>query len=189
MLGFSASCAKRSKTWIEAALAEHRRRGALLLHYGIEHFGSREILRFLGKRAGGGLPDPFPRRGAEHPAAAARGGAHQALRGGQQRVGRLLRLQRAHHLIKKLPKRQRYQLTRRGREIIAALQTARSTDLHALLELAAWASSQENKKGEGSRTAGRCRRAALRTPHPTATSLPPHFAPPPVGSAAIPDPE
>jgi hypothetical protein len=53
------------------------------------------------------------------------------------RVSRLLRLLRAHHLIKKLPKTHRYQVTQRGREIIAALQTARRTNLDALLKTAA----------------------------------------------------
>ena len=53
------------------------------------------------------------------------------------RVSRLLRLLRAHHLIKKLPKTHRYQRTTRGREIVAALQTARSTNLDALLKIAA----------------------------------------------------
>jgi predicted transcriptional regulator len=53
------------------------------------------------------------------------------------RVSRLLRLLRAHGLIKKLGKTHRYQVTKRGREIIAALQTARRTKLDALLEIAA----------------------------------------------------
>ena len=53
------------------------------------------------------------------------------------RVSRLLRLLRAHSLIKKIGKSHRYQVTKRGREIIAALQTARSTSLEALLKIAA----------------------------------------------------
>lgn len=53
------------------------------------------------------------------------------------RVSRLLRLLRAHHLIKKMPKTHRYQITERGREIIAALQTARRTNLDDLLKSAA----------------------------------------------------
>ncbi len=52
------------------------------------------------------------------------------------RVSRLLRLLRAHCLIKKIGKTRRYQVTQRGREIIAALQTARRTSLEELLKLA-----------------------------------------------------
>lgn len=52
------------------------------------------------------------------------------------RVSRLLRLVRAHQLIEKMPKSHRYQLTTRGREIITALQTARRTNLDALLKAA-----------------------------------------------------
>jgi hypothetical protein len=53
------------------------------------------------------------------------------------RVSRLLRLLRAHHLLEKMPKTHRYQVTLRGREIIGALQTARHSNLDALLKDAA----------------------------------------------------
>jgi hypothetical protein len=53
------------------------------------------------------------------------------------RTSRLLRLLRAHGLIKKMGKTHRYQVTKRGREIIAALQTARRTNLDDLLKIAA----------------------------------------------------
>jgi hypothetical protein len=53
------------------------------------------------------------------------------------RITRLLGLLRAHHLIKKIPKSHRYQLTARGRLIITALLAARNAELSALLKLAA----------------------------------------------------
>jgi hypothetical protein len=40
-------------------------------------------------------------------------------------------------LIEKMPKTHRYQVTQRGREIIGALQTARHSNLDALLKDAA----------------------------------------------------
>jgi len=53
------------------------------------------------------------------------------------RVTRRLRLLRAHGLIKKIPKTHRYLLTERGQQIVSALQTARTTSLNQLLEIAA----------------------------------------------------
>jgi hypothetical protein len=53
------------------------------------------------------------------------------------KITRLLRLLRAHHLVKKVPRTHRYHLTERGREIISALLTARATNLDELLKIAA----------------------------------------------------
>jgi hypothetical protein len=53
------------------------------------------------------------------------------------RVTRLLGLLRAHHIIKKIPKTHRYQLTDRGRLVVTAVLAARNAELSALLKLAA----------------------------------------------------
>jgi hypothetical protein len=53
------------------------------------------------------------------------------------KISRLLRLLRAHDLILRVPKTFRYQLTSRGRTILAALQTARTATPAQLNKLAA----------------------------------------------------
>jgi hypothetical protein len=53
------------------------------------------------------------------------------------KVTRLLRLLRAHRLIRKVPKSHRYMLTRKGRTIVTALLTARQADVVALTKIAA----------------------------------------------------
>jgi hypothetical protein len=52
-------------------------------------------------------------------------------------ITRSLRLLRAHGLIRKLPKRHRYHLTKKGRIVISALLTAREADAISLTKLAA----------------------------------------------------
>ncbi|MBI4699848.1 MAG: hypothetical protein HY744_01555 [Deltaproteobacteria bacterium] len=53
------------------------------------------------------------------------------------RVGRQLRLLRAHGLVRKIPKTHRYQLTAKGHALTAALSAARSATLQQLLRQAA----------------------------------------------------
>lgn len=53
------------------------------------------------------------------------------------RIGRLLRLLRAHGLLRKVPKTHRYQTTDRGRLILTALQAARGASTQKLVNLAA----------------------------------------------------
>ncbi len=53
------------------------------------------------------------------------------------RVTRLLRILRAHKLIRKLPKTHRYQLTTKGRLIITAILAAHQADVSTLLKAAA----------------------------------------------------
>jgi len=53
------------------------------------------------------------------------------------KVSRLLRLLRAHSLIKKVQKTHRYQLTQRGRLLASALQATRDANLKQLLQNAA----------------------------------------------------
>ena len=53
------------------------------------------------------------------------------------RVSRLLRLLRAHHLIKKVPCSHRYELTDNGRLLLLALSAARNASPRKLTELAA----------------------------------------------------
>ena len=50
---------------------------------------------------------------------------------------RQLRLLRAHGLLKKIPKTHRYQLTDKGREVVAALNAAKHAGTKKLTELAA----------------------------------------------------
>jgi len=52
------------------------------------------------------------------------------------RVTRLLRLLRAHHMIKKVPRTHRYQLTESGRRVIAAVLAANETSVKQLLAAA-----------------------------------------------------
>lgn len=52
-------------------------------------------------------------------------------------VTRLLRLLRAHHLIRKVPKTHRYQITPAGRRVVTSLATARQADTLKLLAAAA----------------------------------------------------
>jgi hypothetical protein len=59
------------------------------------------------------------------------------LRRQSARITRQLRLLRAHGLIEKLPRTHRYQLSKQGRSIIAALLTALRSDTKKLHELAA----------------------------------------------------
>jgi len=51
-------------------------------------------------------------------------------------VSRLLRLLRAHRLIRKVPKSHRYQLTEAGRALLVALRAAHNTNPRKLLEAA-----------------------------------------------------
>ncbi len=53
------------------------------------------------------------------------------------RISRQIRMLRAHRLIHKIGKSHRYQLNHRGRQLITALQTARSVSIAKLIELAA----------------------------------------------------
>jgi len=53
------------------------------------------------------------------------------------RVSRLLRLLRAHGIIRKIPKTDRYQLTERGRLLTAALRATRDASIKQLLRDAA----------------------------------------------------
>lgn len=52
-------------------------------------------------------------------------------------VTRLLRLLKAHHLIRKVPKTQRYHLTKKGRLALTALSIAKQSSIKKLSELAA----------------------------------------------------
>ena len=52
-------------------------------------------------------------------------------------VSRRLRILRAHHIIKKIPKSHRYQLTKNGRRIVTALLAARQANIDDLLRTAA----------------------------------------------------
>jgi len=52
-------------------------------------------------------------------------------------VGRKLRMLRAHHLIRKLPRSHRYQVTKRGRQILNAILLAHQITIEKLLPLAA----------------------------------------------------
>lgn len=52
------------------------------------------------------------------------------------RVTRMLQLLRAHALIKKVPHTHRYQITEKGREIVAALSTIRQAPVEAIVKLA-----------------------------------------------------
>ncbi len=61
----------------------------------------------------------------------------QELRRRSARVGRQLRLLRAHHLLRKIGRSHRYVLTPAGQEIIAALLTAERASLEQLRKLAA----------------------------------------------------
>jgi hypothetical protein len=53
------------------------------------------------------------------------------------RVGRQIRLLRAHGLVQKIPKTHRYQLTAKGHALTAALTAARTATLEQLLREAA----------------------------------------------------
>lgn len=53
------------------------------------------------------------------------------------RTGRLLRLLRAHHIIKKIPHTSRYQITATGQRLATALFASRNADISSLLKLAA----------------------------------------------------
>ena len=53
------------------------------------------------------------------------------------KVTRLIRLLRAHGLLIKIPKANRYQVSKKGRRIITALLTARNADIEQLTKLAA----------------------------------------------------
>ncbi len=53
------------------------------------------------------------------------------------RITRLLRMLRAHKLIRKLPKTHRYQLTKKGRLLITAILAAHQADVSTLLKAAA----------------------------------------------------
>jgi hypothetical protein len=53
------------------------------------------------------------------------------------KITRLLRLLRAHHLITKIAKCNRYQVSRQGRRVITALLAARQADIEQLTKLAA----------------------------------------------------
>ena len=53
------------------------------------------------------------------------------------RVSRLLRLLRAHGIIRKIPKTHRYQITERGRLLTAALRATRDASIKPLLRDAA----------------------------------------------------
>ena len=53
------------------------------------------------------------------------------------KTGRLLRILRAHNLIKKIPHTTRYRLTAQGLQLTAALFAARNADISCLLKLAA----------------------------------------------------
>jgi hypothetical protein len=68
-------------------------------------------------------------------AKAAKDGAEQKRR--SARVGRQLRLLRAHGILRKVPKTHRYQVTERGRLILTALQAARHATTQKLVDLAA----------------------------------------------------
>lgn len=52
-------------------------------------------------------------------------------------ITRKLRLLRAHGLIKKVPKTQRYQLTEKGRTLVVAISTVKSSSIKKLTDLAA----------------------------------------------------
>jgi hypothetical protein len=53
------------------------------------------------------------------------------------KISRLLRLLRAHGIIKKIPKTHRYQLSERGRLLTAALRATRDANVNELLRKAA----------------------------------------------------
>lgn len=53
------------------------------------------------------------------------------------RITRLIRVLRAHRLIRKLPRSHRYQLTRKGRETVTALIAAQNASIERLTQLAA----------------------------------------------------
>ena len=54
----------------------------------------------------------------------------------RSRVSRLLRILRAHGMIRKLPKQNRYQVTQKGRQVVTAVLAARDTSVSALLKAA-----------------------------------------------------
>jgi hypothetical protein len=54
----------------------------------------------------------------------------------RSRVSRLLRILRAHGMIRKLPKQNRYQVTKKGRRVVTAILAARDTPVAALLKAA-----------------------------------------------------
>ena len=60
--------------------------------------------------------------------------AEQRRRSGQ--ITRKLRMLRAHGLIQKVPHTHRYQVTTKGRQVIAALHAAREADIAKLLKAA-----------------------------------------------------
>ena len=62
---------------------------------------------------------------------------HAAVRRVAARVGRQLRLLRAHGLVQKITKTHRYHLTAKGHALTAALTAARSATLKQLLREAA----------------------------------------------------
>lgn len=72
-------------------------------------------------------------RGLIHPPAATPEEARRL----SAKVGRLLRLLRAHGIIKKVPKTHRYMVTRRGHLLTAALHAVRSATLEQLTRMAA----------------------------------------------------
>jgi hypothetical protein len=53
------------------------------------------------------------------------------------KITRLIRMLRAHHLIQKVPKTHRYQLTRLGRTTVTAINVAQAATIKALAQLAA----------------------------------------------------
>ena len=54
----------------------------------------------------------------------------------RSRVSRLLRILRAHGMIRKLPKQNRYQVTQKGRRVVTAVLAARDTSVSDLLKAA-----------------------------------------------------
>lgn len=54
----------------------------------------------------------------------------------RSRVSRLLRILRAHGMIRKLPKQNRYQVTKKGRQVVTAVLAARDASVAALLKAA-----------------------------------------------------
>lgn len=58
-------------------------------------------------------------------------------RSASARVSRLLRILRAHHIIRKLPKTHRYQLTQSGRRTVTAILAAHDAEVSTLLKIAA----------------------------------------------------
>ena len=118
-----------------------------LVHHGIKSFGSRDVLRFLGRKPPANGVGKFvgelnsSLNGFRNRDLRARLYSAKATKPQQKRrastLTRKIRLLRAHGLIRKVSGTHRYVVTERGRRIITALLSARQADMEKLTALAA----------------------------------------------------